>query len=195
VLEDRQFAQHVSRELGTAPDGDLLVAKFGQYGPYVQKGDPSKRLFASLAKGQLVENVTLEEALKLFELPRVLGEIDGETVTVLKGRFGPYIKHGANNVSLPKGADPLKVTLEDCRQIIAEASAVKVENKALLEFEASDIQVIEGRYGAYIKHAGSNYKLPKGTNPATLTEEVCKEIINNSKPTQKKGNRRFKSNK
>lgn len=194
VLEDRQFAQHVSRELGFAPDGDLLVAKFGQYGPYVQKGDASKRLFASLAKGQLVENVTLEDALKLFELPRSLGEIDGTAVTVLKGRFGPYIKFGDKNVSLPKGADPLKLTLEECRAIVA-AVPEKAEAKPLLEFEASDIQVIEGRYGAYIKHAGSNYKLPKGTDPTKLTEEACKEIVNNSKPTQKKVNHRYKSGK
>ena len=194
VLEDRQFAQHVSRELGVAPDGDLLVAKFGQYGPYVQKGEPEKRLFASLGKGQLVENITLEEALKLFELPRNLGELDGAPVTILKGRFGPYIKHGTNNVSLPKGTDPLKVTLEECARIIAGA-AEKPAAAPLLEFKNSDIQVIEGRYGAYIKHAGANYKLPQGIDPKTLTEEACNEIVNNSKPTQKKGNRRFKSNK
>lgn len=177
---------HVSRELGTDPkDGQPLVAKYGQYGAYVQKGEGENRTFASLAPGQLIESLTLEDALKLFELPRTVGEHNGIPVICTKGRFGPYIKYGDKNVSLPKGSDPLKIDLESCISLI-EKAADKDANRIIAHYEASDIQVINGNYGPYIKHAGGNYKIPKGTDAATLTEDDCKEIIANSTPTGKR---------
>ena len=179
-----------SRDLGVDPsDGQPLVARYGQYGAYVQKGDGENKQYASLAPGQLIESITLEEALKLFELPRTVGQHNGIDIICTKGRFGPYIKYGDKNVALPRGTDPLKVDLNTCVSII-EDSLNKKTGGIIAEFKDSDIQVVDGAYGPYIKHAGSNYKLPKGTDPTSLTEDNCKEIIENSEPTGRKKRRR-----
>ena len=189
TMSNKEYS-HVSRELGTDPkDGQPLVARFGQYGPYVQKGDGENRQYASLLPGQLIESITLEEALKLFELPRTVGQYQGIDIICLKGRFGPYIKYGDRNVSLPRGTDPLKVDLDACIRIV-EDSLNKKTGGIIAEFTDSDIQVIDGNYGPYIKCAGSNYKIPKGTDPTTLTEEMCKEIISSSEPTGRKKRRK-----
>ena len=189
TLSNREYS-NVSRELGVDPkDGQPLVARFGQYGPYVQKGDGDSRQYASLAPGQLIESITLEEALKLFELPRNVGQYNGIDIICTKGRFGPYMKYGDKNVSLPRGTDPLKVDLDTCIKLI-EDSLNKKTGGIIAEYKESDIQVIDGNYGPYIKHAGSNYKIPKGTDPAALTEEKCKEIISNSEPTGHKKRRK-----
>lgn len=189
TLSNREYS-HVSRELGVDPnDGQPLVARFGQYGPYVQKGDGDSKQYASLAPGQLIESITLEEALKLFELPRTVGQHNGIDIICTKGRFGPYIKYGDKNMSLPRGTDPLKVDLNTCISII-EDNLNKKSGGIIYEFKESDIQVIDGAYGPYLKHAGNNYKLPKGTDPATLTEDKCKEIIASSEPTGRKKRRR-----
>ena len=189
TLNDGQYS-HVSREIGTDPkDGKPIVAKYGQYGPYVQKGEGNERQFASLAPEQLIESITLEDALKLFELPRNVGQYKGTDIICTKGRFGPYLKYGDKNISLPRNADPLKIDLESCIKIIEDAEE-KQPNAIIASYEESDIQVINGNYGPYIKHAGKNYKIPKGTDPATLNEESCKEIINTSQPTSRKQRRR-----
>ena len=189
TMSNREYGNS-SRDLGVDPaDGQPLVAKYGQYGAYIQKGDGENKQYASLAPGQLIESITLEEALKLFELPRKVGEYQGIEIICTKGRFGPYIKYGDKNISLPKGSDPLKITLEACITVI-EDSLNKKTGGIIAEYKESDIQVINGAYGPYIKHAGSNYKLPKGTEVDTLTEDKCKEIINNSTPTVRKSKRR-----
>ena len=189
TLSNKEYS-NVSRELGVDPkDGQPLVARFGQYGPYVQKGDGDNKQYASLAPGQLIESITLEEALKLFELPRTVGEHGGIDIICTKGRFGPYIKYGDKNISLPRGTDPLKVDLETCIKII-EDSLNKKTGGIIAEYKESDIQVIDGNYGPYIKHAGNNYKLPKGTDPTSLTEDKCKEIIESSEPTGRKKRRK-----
>ena len=188
TMSNKEY-NNVSRELGFAPDGQPLVARFGQYGPYVQKGDGGNKQYASLGAGQLIESITLEEALKLFELPRTVGQLGGIDIICTKGRFGPYIKYGDKNVSLPRGTDPLKVDLDTCIKLI-EDSLNKTTGGIIVEYKNSDIQVIDGSYGPYIKHAGSNYKLPKGTDPSTLTEEQCKEIIASSEPTGRKKKRK-----
>ena len=193
TLKEGQMG-HISREIGTAPDGDVLVAKFGRYGAYVQRGDPEKKQFANLSKGQLIESITLEEALKLFELPRCIGNLDGVDVIVTKGKFGPYIKYGDRNVALPRGKDPLKISLEECSELLTEASQKQAANTVIAEFPQSGIQIINGRYGAYLKCNGSNYKLPRGTDPATLDEAACKEIIGSSSPTEKR-TKRFRKSK
>ena len=185
VLGDKQFSK-VSREIGVDPsDGRMIVARFGQYGPYVQKGEGEDRQFASLDKGQLIETLTLEDALKLFSLPRRIGAFEGIDIVAMKGRFGPYIKHGDRIISLPKGTDPLKVTLEECIRLIEEDSKKLPVNASILEFEGSGISVLNGRYGPYIKKDGVNYRIPKGTDASTLTEAACMDIINNSKPQTK----------
>ena len=189
TLSNREYS-HVSRALGVDPkDGQMLVARFGQYGPYVQKGEGEDRQYASLGAGQLIESITLEEALKLFELPRTVGQLDGIDIICTKGRFGPYLKYGDKNISLPKGTDPLKVDLATCTTLITE-SLNNTKGGIIAEFNDSDIQVIDGNYGPYIKHAGSNYRIPKGTDPLTLTEEKCKEIIESSEPTGRRKKRR-----
>ena len=188
ALSNREYS-NVSRELGVDPsDGQPLIAKFGQYGPYVQKGEGENRVFASLAPGQIIESITLEEALKLFELPRNVGQHNGIDIICTKGRFGPYLKYGDKNVSLPRGTDPLKVDLDTCIRLIEE-SADKKTGSIIHEFKESDIQVINGAYGPYIKYGKSNYRIPKGVEATALTEDKCKEIINSSEPTGRKKKR------
>ena len=190
VLHDGNYS-HVSKELGTDSEGNKITAKFGKFGPYIQKGEGEKAQYASLGKDQLIENITLEDALKMFQLPHTVGEYNGVEVIALKGRFGPFLKYGDRNFSIPRGKDPLKITLDECAAIIEDGLSKTAANSVMAEYKDSDIQVINGRYGPYIKHAGSNYKIPKETDAATLTEAACLEIINNSKPTEK-GRRHFK---
>ena len=190
VMHDGNYS-HVSKELGTDSEGNKITAKFGKFGPYIQKGEGEKAQYASLGKDQLIENITLEDALKMFQLPRTVGEYNGVEVIALKGRFGPFLKYGDRNFSIPRGKDPLKITLDECAAIIEDGLSKTAANSVMAEYKDSDIQVINGRYGPYIKHAGSNYKIPKETDAATLTEAACLEIINNSKPTGK-GRRHFK---
>lgn len=190
VLHDGNYS-HVSKDLGTDEEGNKIIAKFGKFGPYIQKGEGDKAQYASLGRDQLIENITLDEALKMFQLPRTVGQYNGVDVIALKGRFGPFLKYGDKNFSLPRGKDPLKVTLEECSTIIDEGLNKSAASSVMTEYPDNDIQIINGRYGPYIKHAGSNYRIPKGTDAATLTETACLEIINNSKPTEKV-RRRFK---
>ena len=181
TLSDKDYGKMV-RELGNDPsDGLPIVAKYGQYGPYVQKGEGENRIFASLGAGQLIESLTLEDALKLFSLPRTVGSHNGIDIICTKGRFGPYLKYGDKNVSLPRGTDPMTVPLEKCIAII-EDSLNKPAQNIIAEF-AGGIQVIDGNYGPYLKYNGSNYRIPKGTDAASLTEEACKELIESGKPT------------
>ena len=191
VLNDKEYS-HVSRDLSNDPnDGEPIVAKFGQYGPYIQKGEGDKRQYAHLAPGQLIESITLEDAIKLFLLPKTVGQYNGIDIIATKGKFGPYLKYGDKNVSLPRGKDPLTVTLDECIAVI-EANAEKANaNTVLADYTESGIQVIDGRYGPYLKQDGKNYKIPKGTDVAALTEEKCKEIIEASEPTKRTARRKF----
>ena len=192
TLNNGQYS-HVEKVLGTDPsDGKTVVAKFGQYGAYVQKGEGDDRQSASLAKGQLIENLTLEDALELFRLPRTAGQIDGTDVIVTKGRFGPYIKFGEKNVSIPRGTDPLTISLEACAELISKADSAPAANQVLREFPDSGISIINGRYGPYLKHDGKNYKLPRNSDAATLTEEDCRKIVETQTPTSPKYRRRKK---
>lgn len=185
TLNSKEYS-HVSRELGTDPsDGLPVVAKFGKYGSYIQKGDGDRKQYASLAPGQLIESITLEEALKLFSLPRTVGQYEGIDIIATKGRFGPYLKYGDRNVSLPKGTDPVRVSLEKCIELIDSAGS-KPEKQVISDFKDSGIQVIAGNYGPYIKYADGNYRIPKGADAEALTEEDCKKIIESGKPTGRK---------
>ena len=189
VMANRSYNSKVTREIGIAPDGEKVIASFGKFGAYVQKGEGDNRQSASLAKGQLIETLTLEQALKLLELPRTVGQLDGVDIVAQRGRFGPYLKYGDKNVKLPRGVDPLQVDLETCIGLIREsADSARTAPVYLAEF--GDIKVIDGRYGPYIKLGDSNYKLPKGTNVSKLTEADCQAIINGSEPTKKSKERR-----
>ena len=186
-LSNREYS-HVSRALGVDPaDGQPLTAKFGKFGPYVQKGEGENRQFANLLPGQLIESLTLEDALKLFCLPRTVGEYKGIPVICTKGRFGPYIKYGDKNVSLPRKSDPLTVSLEECTALL-DASENKKEKEIIADFNG--IQVINGNYGPYIKYNGNNYKIPPKTDASALTEADCKAIVENSEPTSHRRGRR-----
>lgn len=177
TMHDGQYT-HVERVLGVDPaDGRQVVARFGQFGAYVQKGDGDDRQSASLAKGQLIETLTLEEALKLLEFPRRVGNYEGIDIQVLKGRFGPYLKYGDKNISLPRGADPLRISPEECIQLVKDAVSGASATPMLKEFEAAGISVLNGRYGPYIKYDGRNFRIPRGTDAAALTEEDCRRII------------------
>ena len=181
VMADRTYGNKVTREIGIAPDGEKIIASFGKFGAYVQKGEGENKQSASLAKGQLIETLTIDEALKLLELPRRVGEIDGVTVIATKGKFGPYLKFGDKNVKLPRNADPLNITLEECRTLIAEAENQSSASTVIKEF--GDIRIMNGHYGPYIKQGDSNYKIPRNRPAETLTEEDCKAIIANTQPT------------
>ena len=189
VLADHSYSK-VSREIGYAPDGDKVIAAFGKFGPYVQKGEGEKRQSASLGKGQLIETLTLEEALKLLELPRTVGTLEGVDVVALRGPYGPYLKYGSKNIKLPKGADPLTISLEQCEPLVKEALAEPQAPQYIAEF--GDIKVINGKWGPYIKQGTSNFKIPKGTDASTLTEADCQAIIASTGPTKKFTARRKK---
>ena len=190
VTSDGKFSR-VSRSLGVDPsDGKPLVAKYGQYGAYIQKGEGEDRQFASLGSGQLIETITLEEALKLFELPRTVGQHEGIDIIALKGRYGPYIKYGDRNISIPRGTDPLSITLEQCVSLIDAAASKLPVNAVLVDFPDSRIQILNGRYGPYIKYDGGNYRIPKGREATSLTEAECQEIINNAASSPKSAPRR-----
>ncbi len=177
TMHDGQYT-HVERVLGVDPaDGRQVVARFGQFGAYVQKGDGDDRQSASLAKGQLIETLTLEDALRLLEFPRRVGNYEGVDIQVLKGRFGPYLKYGDKNISLPRGADPLRITPEECVQLVKDAVSGASATPVIKEFEAAGISVLNGRYGPYIKFDGRNFRIPRGTDAAALTEEACRKII------------------
>ena len=170
------------RVLGNDPvSGKPVSVKIGRFGPIVQIGsasDEEKPRFAQMKPGQTLETITLEEALGLFSLPRTLGEHEGETVIIGAGRFGPYIKHGAAYVTLPKTHDPLTVTLEEATELINEKKKAEAE-RVIKNFTGEhELQILNGRFGPYIAYQGSNYKLPKNVTPAELTLEECLEIVN-----------------
>ena len=191
TLEHSEYC-HLERVLGIDPDsGQKIVAKLGQYGSYVQKGDGDNKSTARLNSGQLIESITLEEALGLFKLPRTVGNFEEQAVVVLKGPYGPYISHADERISLPKGSDPMSISLEDCISIIEAHRQKTPTNASIAEWESEDIAIINGRYGPYIKHAGKNFKIPKGTEASSLNLEDCQRIISESEPTSaRKGFRR-----
>ena len=187
-MHDGQYSK-VERLLGTDPvSGEPISAKYGQYGAYVQKGEGENRQFANLSEGQLIETITLEEALQLFALPRTVGAYEGFDIVATKGRFGPYLKWNGQNFSLPRGKDPLKVSLDECVAIVAAQKDKPASGEPIAEF--GDIKVLSGRYGNYIKFGGNNYRIPKGTKPEAITEEFCKRIISEGNPTS--GGRKFR---
>jgi DNA topoisomerase-1 len=169
------------RELGIDPNtGKPVFVKLGRFGPLAQLGvtdGEDKPTFASLKKDQLIETITLEEALDLFKLPRNVGEYEGKTMTVAIGRFGPYIRHDNKFYSLPKEADLMTISEKECIQII-EAKRLMDLNKNIKSFEEEpDLHILNGRFGAYMSYKGKNYKIPKTIVPAEITLEEAMKII------------------
>ncbi|MDV3255674.1 MAG: DNA topoisomerase I [Lysobacter sp.] len=179
-----------ARELGTDPKtGKPVSVRLGRYGPYAAIGSTAedaedKPKFASLRPGQSMHTISLEDALELFKMPRALGEHNGEEVSVGIGRFGPFAKRGSVYASLKKEDDPYKVDLERAVFLIEEKEEI-ARNRIIKEFEGSDIQVLNGRYGPYISNGQLNGKIPKDREPASLTlEEVTKLLEETGKPAR-----------
>ncbi|MEQ9422883.1 MAG: type I DNA topoisomerase [Cyclobacteriaceae bacterium] len=182
-----------ARELGDDPKTDKKVyARLGKFGPMIQIGenDDEEKKFASMRKGQFIEKITLEEALELFKLPRKVGEFEGEEVIAAIGKFGPYVRHNGKFVSLGKELDPLEVTEEEAITLIKEKREAEA-NRIIKTFEGNDeIQVLNGRYGPYIKAGKKNVRIPKDQKPEDLTLEICLELA--EKTPEKKGRGRKK---
>jgi len=175
------------RVLGTDPkSGRRVSVKIGRFGPMVQIGgtsDAEKPVFASLLAGQSMADITLDEALKLFELPRKVGEFEGKAVTAAIGRFGPYVQHDGKFVSIPAGLAPQSITLDEAIGLIEKKRAEEA-SKLIKEFEEiPGLQVLNGRFGVYMAYKpegakkATNYKLPKGTDGAALTAEEARDIM------------------
>jgi DNA topoisomerase-1 len=176
-----------TRELGNHPEtGEPVSVRMGRFGPVAQIGnsdDGNKPRFASLSKSQLLETITLDEALNLFRLPRSLGMHEGEDMVVGVGKFGPYIRYKSKFFSLKKDTDdPYSVTMERALEIISEKNESE-KNKIIKDF--GEIMVLNGRYGPYLTKDKQNFRLPKGTNAQKLTKEECIKIIDKSDKTKK----------
>lgn len=187
------------RILGTDPASGLPVSvKIGRFGPVVQIGtagtDGEKPRFASLRKDQSVFEITLAEALKLFDLPRTVGEYEGKTVTAAVGRFGPYIRHDGKFVSIPKDLAPTSITLDEAIALI-NAKRTEEANKIVKTFpEEPEIRILNGRYGVYIAHGKTNYKIPPTVaDPAALTLDEVRAIMAEQDAKPKKTTRRKKA--
>ena len=182
--------KNAERELGFDPvSGKRVIVRLGRFGPLAQIGesdDPEKR-FVSLGKGQLLETITLKEALQLFALPRVVGEFNGKEIVASSGRFGPYIKYDGKFISLGKDHSPYDVTLETAVAIIEENDK-KEQQKQIKSFTEQGIEILNGRFGPYIKMGKKNFKIPKGKDPASLDLETVLKIIEDSpdKPAKKR---------
>ena len=182
------------RLLGNDPKTGLpVMVKIGRYGPLVQMGSAdheTKPRFASLQKGQSIETITLDEAIKLFELPRDLGEFEGEQVTIGVGHFGPYVKHNGKYASIPKEYSPTSITLDEAVAIIMAQRDAEAK-KVIKSFdEEPDLKVLNGRYGPYIVYKKQNVKIPKGKDAQALTLEECREIVADEANISKGGARR-----
>ncbi len=169
------------RVLGIDPSsGKPVSVKIGRFGPMAQIGsaeDEEKPRFAQLNKEHSLETITLEEALELFKFPRVLGDIDGKSVTVGKGKFGPYIRYDNTYVSIPKTIDPLSVTLEEAEQMLKEKQEAEAKKVIKVFPDNPDVQILNGRYGPYIAYQKKNYKIPENVEPADLNLEACFKVI------------------
>jgi DNA topoisomerase-1 len=179
------------RELGIHPtSGKKIIARIGRFGPMIQIGDEQvdgeKPQFASLKKDQSIGQITLEQALDLFKLPRTLGEFEELVVKANIGRFGPYIQHGKAFVSIPKEEDPLSITLERAVELIYEKREADANKIIKLFPEREDVQLLNGRWGAYLKIGKDNFKLPKGSEAEKLTLEECLTIAEEQSKTKKK---------
>ena len=178
-----------TKELGTDPKtGKPVIARLGKFGPLVQIGDQEdeEKQFASLKKGQFIENITLEDALELFKLPRDVGHFEDKKIVAAIGRFGPYLRHDSKFVSLGKEWDPLSITEEESIELIKAKREADAQKHIKTFEENPDIQILNGRWGPYIKFNKNNFKIPKDKEAEKLTYNETIEIIENQ-PDKKKG--------
>ena len=197
TMNSRQKFKAGERELGNDPkSGRPVFVKIGRFGPVVQIGsseDKEKPLFAQLPKELSMETITLDEAMELFKLPRDLGEFEGATVTIGAGRFGPYVKHENMFASLPKGSDPMVITLDEAITVIQEKRRQEAAKHLKFFLEDPKLEVMNGLYGPYLTYDGQNYRLPKSLHEKAkeLTYDECMKLIEeareNEKDKEKKG--------
>ena len=187
TLHTRSEHKAGERLLGTDPvSGRPVSVKIGRYGPIVQIGsaeDTDKPRFAQLPKEFSIETITLDKAMELFQLPRTVGEYEGQEVVIGAGRFGPYVLHNGKYVSLPKKADPMSFTLEESIELI-EGSRQAEKQRHIKVFDGEPkLEVMNGRYGPYLAFDGKNYRLPKSMHDKAndLTREECMKIIEKQK--------------
>jgi len=170
---------NAERSLGVdQKTGKSVFVRIGRFGPLAQIGesdDPDKK-FMSLGKGQLIETITLEEALKLFDLPRSVGTYNDKEIIAAVGRFGPYIKYNEGFISIGKDNDPRTIDLDTCKMLI-DAHVKKEAERLIKEFPKEGIEILNGRFGAYIKKGKNNFKIPKGTDPKALDLEGALKLI------------------
>ena len=196
VMNSRSAHKAGERELGKDPDsGKPVFVKIGKFGPVIQIGsadDSSKPRFAQLPADKSMEDITLDEALELFRLPRNLGEFEGEYVRIGTGRFGPYILHNKKYVSLPKDEDPLTVSLETAIRLIEEKRSQEQKRHLKTFDEDQKLEVMNGRFGPYVVYDGANYRLPKAMHEraAELSYEECMEIVRSHPATTKQRKKR-----
>ena len=183
AMEEKTDHKVGERQLGVDPEsGKMVSVKIGRYGPMVQigqAGEEEKPRFATLGNGQSINTITLEEALELFRLPRTVGTFEELPVVVNTGRFGPYVQHNKKFVSIPKGEDPLEISLERAIALIEEKRENEQKSHLKAFEEEPELEIRNGRFGPYIVYKGSNYKIPKTQHDkaAELTIEECKKII------------------
>ncbi len=179
-----------SRVLGVDPkSGKPVSVRLGRYGPFAQIGtaeDEDKPKFASLRPGTSMHTISLEDALPLFNLPRSLGQHEGQDVTVAIGRFGPFVKLGDTYASLGKEDDPYTISFEDAVERV-RAKIEMIANRTIKVFPGTEIQVLNGRYGPYITDGEKNGKIPKDREPASLTQDECEALLAAGKPVRKGG--------
>ena len=178
-----------TRNLGIDPkSGKNVYVRIGRYGPMVQIGetdDEEKPKFTSLQKNQSIEDISLDEALNLFMFPKTIGQYESKEVVLGRGRFGPYIKFNNSFISI-KDFDINSITLDECIDLIEQKIFDKQKNIHVFDSEEPVIEVLNGRYGPYIKSSGKNYKIPKSIDPKKLSRIDCLDLISNSKKRKEK---------
>lgn len=193
VMNARSEHKAGERELGIDPkSGKPVFVKIGRFGPVVQIGsadDEDKPRFSQLPTGKSMETITLEEALELFKLPRTLGQFEGSDVVIGAGRFGPYVLHDKKYTSIPKGEDPLTITLDAAINLIQKKRLQEAQRHLKTFEEDAKMEVMNGRYGPYVAYDGKNYRMPKALydKASELTYEQCLDIVKNApEPKRKK---------
>ena len=183
TMNAREEHKAGERELGTDPaTGKPVFVKIGRFGPVIQIGtaeDKEKPRFAQLPAGKSMETISLDEALELFSLPRLVGSYENSDVVIGTGRFGPYVLHNKKYVSLPKEADPMTITMEECIKLIEDKRKQETQRHLKTFEEEPKLEVLNGRYGPYLSYDGKNYRLPKAMHAkvADLTLEECLHVI------------------
>jgi len=183
AIKEREEHKAGERQLGIDPKSQRPVfVKIGRFGPVAQIGnasDDEKPLFAHIPKEKSMDSITLEEALELFRLPREVGEFEGKPVIIGAGRFGPYVLHDKKYASLPKGADPMSITLEEAIELVKQKRQQEAQRHIKAFDEEPELEILNGRFGPYITYKGKNFRIPKSMHDkaAELSLDECMKLV------------------